>query len=562
MNSELTVIKQKITTIFTEVLDELKWPKIGVEIVAASDPKFGDYTTNWSLQQSKNDSLSNYHSPQEIAKKLVEKLTEKIEEDGDHILEKAEIAGPGFVNFFVKNNVLVEEVVKIKNKEKDYFKNRTGNGKKARIEFVSANPTGPLHFGNARGGPIGDVLANVLAASGYEVLREYYHNDVGGQIEKLGQSLLNLLNGGKLEDQEYKGEYMLDLVKEIKPMSFWKNSTAYLVGSSAAQTILKWIMRDLLDLGIIFTHPPYNEHEMVVKYTPKVIKVLGKYLKFKDDALWFAPDDKFLKDRECVVVKSDKSYTYFANDIAYHDLKFKDNPDLVIDVLGANHSGHVPRLQAAVSALGYDVNKFKVILYQWVRFKKGEEILKMSKRAGTFITVEEVLKEVGKDATRFFLLMHDPNTPIDFDLDLAKKKSSDNPVFYVQYAHARISSILEKSKSQSLDFARDKRVKESKLTNQLYAKDYTLNLFERNLALKLIHLPEIIEEISKTFAVQRLATYSIEVADLFHKFYENCRVIDEPDERVAKFRLELVNATGNTLKSTLKLLGIEAPVKM
>jgi arginyl-tRNA synthetase len=288
-----------------------------------------------------------------------------------------------------------------------------------------------------------------LEFSGYKVLREYLHNDVGVQVAKLGESIVNVANGEKLADQEYKGEYILALAKQIRNSKFEiRNSSE--AGKIAVEILLKDILKDAEDMGTKFDKV-YPESEFATTdATEKVLKTLKEkgFLKEKEGALWFAPNDRFLADRECVVKKSDGNYTYFANDIAYHNLKFVEGYDLVIDILGANHHGHVPRLKAAVDALGFDSSKFHVILYQWVRFKSGTETIKMAKRAGTFVTAREVLKEVGRDAVRFFILSHDANSHIDFDLDLAREKSAKNPVYYVQYAHARIASILRRANSK------------------------------------------------------------------------------------------------------------------
>jgi arginyl-tRNA synthetase len=253
-----------------------------------------------------------------------------------------------------------------------------------------------------------------------------------------------------------------------------------------------------------------------------------------------------------VVVKSDGDFTYFANDIAYHRLKFEEKYDLVIDILGSNHHGHVPRLQAVIGSLGYETEKFRVILYQWVRFKRGGELLKMSKRGGTFVTAREILDEVGQDALRFFILMYDAKTHIDFDLSLAREKSSKNPVYYVQYAHARISSILSKAK----------RLKTNVETKPLTANyELLTNSYELNLIKQISKFPELVEDVAESFAVNQLTTYATELADSFHKFYENVQVLTDKKE-LRDARLALIAATQITLANTLKLLGVSAPEKM
>ncbi len=505
-----------------------------IQVTRTKDPKFGDFTTNAALKIAHESQ----RSPIEVAKKLADSLKSL------PYVKKLEVAGPGFINFFVKDEVWQEEVVKVLKEKGKFGSNNIGSGKKARVEFVSANPTGPLHFGNARGGPIGDVLASVLEFSGYKVLREFYANDIGGQVLKLGQSILNVTNGQKLEDQEYKGEYVLELAKKTGG-----KLGVVETGHKAVDLILAQIEEDCREMGIKFDII-YLESQFVADgKTKEVIGTLEKrkVLKKNEGAVWFAPSDEFLKDRETVVIKSDGSYTYFANDIAYHGLKFGEGYDLVIDIFGANHHGHVPRLQAAIAALGQDVQKFHVVLYQWVRFKKAGKILGMSKRSGNFITAKEILEMVGVDALRFFILMHDASTHIDFDLDLAREKSAKNPVYYVQYASARIHGILANSKPQTPN---------SKIDYGLLTTDCELALIKQ-----ISRLPELVEEIAGNFAVQGLTTYAMELADSFHKFYENCQVIGE-DENLSAARLGLIQATKIALTNTLKLLGVSAPEKM
>ena len=541
-------------------------PFTDIEVTRTTDAKFGDFSTNVALRlrsglrlrgpsDSRRSSTTIKQLPQETAKILTDSLRKQ------PYIQKLEVAGPGFINFFIKPGVWQKEVSSVLKTGDKFGSNSSGKGKKARVEFVSANPTGPLHFGNARGGPIGDALASILEFSGYKVVREYLHNDIGGQVDKLGESVLNVQKGAKLEDQEYKGEYVRELAKKIKAKDTKE------AGKAAVDLLFAEIKEDCAKMGISFDEY-YPESEFISSGQTKLgidhLREKG-FIKEKDGALWFAPSDEFLKDWETVVKKSDGNYTYFANDIAYHDLKFKDNPDLVIDVFGANHHGHVPRLQAVVKALGYDVSKFHVILYQWVRFKRGGELVKMSKRSGTFVTAREVLDEVGRDALRFFILMHDPNSHIDFDLELAKQKSKENPVYYVQYAHARICSILVKTNDERPTTKAEKTVDYSLLTT----------VFELELIKQISRLPELVEDITSSFAVHQLTTYATKLANSFHRFYENCPVllVTQPDGPVKgrvvgekkdlmEARIGLIMATKIALESTLNLLGISAPEKM
>lgn len=462
--------------------------------------------------------------PKEIAEQLANHLRKK-----NDLIAKVEVGGAGFLNITLTENFLANQAGEILLAGKRYGYSSIGKGKKARVEFVSANPTGPLHIGNARGGPLGDVIANILQAVGYNVLREYLHNDIGGQVKKFGESLIG-------KSQEYKGEYIKELTKKIGSVK-----DADKAGKKAVDLILKEILDDCKAMGIEFD-VKYKESDFSgpVK-TGNALE--GLPLKRDQDALWYEVSGA----RETVVVRSTGEPTYFADDIAYHRLKFEEGYDLVIDVLGSNHHGHVPKLQKVVKDLGYDIRKFKVVLYQFVRVKRGDKVVKMSKRAGTFVTAREVLDEVGKDAFRFFMLLHDPNTHMDFDLELAKKKSQENPVFYVQYAAVRAKSILRKSEIQN---PKSKTNSKLQITNQI----------ERKLIIKLLRFPDLVEELAKLLQVHQLTHYAIDVARSFHDFYERAPVIEKGG--VNQSRLAMVKATLVVLENTLQLLGVDIPDKM
>lgn len=505
------------------------------ENVIINRPKkeFGDYSTNIALILSKKTGKS----ASDIASELVKKLRKK-KING---VSKIESVG-GFINFRLSEEFLQKKVLDIVNLGKSYGSSDKNKGKKASVEFVSANPTGPLHIGNARGGPIGDVIASVLEKTGFEVTREYLHNDVGGQVKKLGESIYYSLHKDKKPEEElsYQGEYIKDLANSVSKKV--KSDSPEELGKIAVEILFEDIMKDVKAMGINF--------DVVVKESdlrkkiPKVLTEIKKFIKEKDGALWFAPSDEFLKDRETVVQKSDKVYTYFASDIVYHREKFKKGADFVVDILGANHSAHVPRLQAAIKALGFDVSKFRVVLYQFVRIKRGELAVKMSKRQGDFVTAREVLDIVGKDAFRFFLLSQSATNHMDFDLDLASKKANENSVFYIQYAYSRIYGIFQKS--QNFRNPKVKLLKEKE---------------EIELIRHLIKFPELVEEISTNFSVHLLTSYSLELANLFHKFYETHRVIAQNQEET-NARLALLSATRVVLKNTLDLLGVEAKERM
>jgi len=543
--------KIKIYSILKRITAEMGFQVSNFSVERPRDAAHGDFSSNIVMVLAKTLKKNPLAIAGSISKKIESSEFERIE-----------AVAPGFINFYLSQKYLQSQVQNIIEKGKDYGSLTIGKGKKASVEFVSANPTGPLHIGNARGGPLGDAIANVLAKVGYKVTREYLHNDVGGQIHQLGATI-----GSKIgfyreftfpkdkEERElaYQGTYIEELSNQVKSklielggegkFGFYSyDQQCELFGGIGAELMLIEILKDCEAMGIKFDK--VRKESDLRKEVPQVLAKIKPALKEKDGAKWFAPADEFLKDRETVVQKSDGQFTYFASDIVYHDEKMAGN-DLVIDVLGANHSGHVPRLKAVVKALGFNPDDLRVTLYQWVRLKRGEEIVKMSKRAGNFVTAKEVLDEVGKDAFRFFLLTPRSQTHMDFDLELAKKKASDNPVFYVQYAYSRICSIFKKAPALN-----------SQVDLSLLTASEEIDLIRH-----LLRLPYLIEEAVKSLEVNPLTTYALEIATLFHKFYETQKVITQ-DPKLTAARLALLKATQITLKNTLDLLGVSAPDHM
>ncbi len=503
-------------------------------------PQFGDYSTNIALILSKKTAKP--------ANEIAEELVQSFEKEKIKGISKIEAVG-GFINFRLSDEFLQKQVEEIIKQGESFGSSSKNKEKKASVEFVSANPTGPLHIGNARGGPIGDVLSNVLLKTGYKVTREYLHNNVGGQVGKLGQAIYYELHPEEKPKEElaYQGSYIKELAQKVKSSKFLhaqagKVKSPEEFGEVAVEILFDEIMEDCKAMGIKFDI--IRKESDLRKKIPQTLGKISKFLQKKEGALWFAPSDEFLKDRETVVQKSDGGYTYFASDIVYHSEKFENGNNLVVDVLGSNHSGHVPRLQAAIKALGFDVSEFRTILYQFVRLKKGDLAVKMSKRQGDFVTAREVLDLVGKDAFRFFLLMQSPSNHMDFDLDLASKRANDNPVYYVQYAYSRIHGIFEKAGktgNSNLSLLKEKE--------------------ELELIRHLVKFPELVEEVSVNFSVHRLTGYCLDLANLFHKFYESHRVVSENKE-VSASRLMLLSATQVVLKNSLGLLGIEAKERM
>ncbi len=558
--------RQEIETLLVKALKDLGIKDASSFIIERpKNSRNGDWSTNIAMALFQSETRN--HPPvggleTKNPNELAVKITELLNKNKSSIFEKIEVAGSGFINFYLSKKYLQDQIGEIIKKDHKFGSLEIGKNKKASVEYVSANPTGPLHIGNARGGPIGDVLANVLEKAGYKVEREYLQNDAGWQIISLGKTIYNTVkeDDGKEEEIYYKGEYVkklaLKVCQKVDINKLSKEEFVKKAGEEAVEIMLLEILETTKAMGI--NYDSIRKESGLKKDVPQIINRLQKQgiVKEKDGALWFAPhlrqgsggqaNDEFLKDRETVVRKSNGEYTYFASDIVYHSEKFNKGNDLVIDIWGSDHSGHIPRMQAAIKSLDFDPSKFKVILYQFVRIKRGNELLKMSKRAGNFITAKEVLDEVGKDAFRFFMLMHKAETHMDFDLELAKKKASDNPVFYVQYAYSRICSIF--AKAGTSDFSK---------------ANYCLLNSDEEVALTryLIIFPELVEEVSRDFSVHLLTSYAIELASLFHRFYEKQVVILE-DKELTNARLALLKATQIVLKNTLDLLGINPSERM
>jgi arginyl-tRNA synthetase len=511
--------------------------KSGILVEVPGNKEHGDYTTNIAFALSKilRKSL------QEIAKNLVDELEKQKISDFSKIESKN-----GFINFFLSPECLhrqIKEILKQKNK---YGFSSEGKAKKVQVEFISANPTGPLTIGNGRGGFYGDTLVNILESQGCKVMREYYINDRGEQIRNLGISI-KIAQGEDMlgsvgEEGLYLGNYIYDLAPKIK-----KGLNAEEAGQKAIELILKTYIKPVMRrLGIKFDNW-FSEKSLYPPAYGEIMEGLMRkdFIYEKDGATWMRTSQ--LGDSEDrVLIKKDGSETYFLSDILYHFDKFKIRKfDKVIDIWGADHHGYAPRLKAAIAALGIPEDNLEIIITQLVRLVKNGKEVKISKRAGTFVTLEELISEVGLDAARFFFLMYSSNTHMDFDMELAKQRSEKNPVYYVQYAHARLSSILKKAGkiSKTLDFERLK-------------EDGELNLIR-----KMMEFPELLDEVSRNYEVHRLARYSMELAREFHNFYEKYRVITE-DKNLKSARLGLVTATKIVLANALNLMGIKAPNKM
>jgi len=498
------MLKEKIAKLIEKSIKDNK----EVLIERPREKSHGDYSTNIALKIKGN--------PMENAKLISKSLDSPL-------FDKIEAVKPGFINFFFSKEYLQKQVKEILKQGKKFGDLKIGKNQKVNVEFISANPTGPLHVGNGRGAFCGDVLANVLDKAGYRVEREYYVNDVGEQIRKLG-------------NWEYKGKHINDLKKRIKDKDIEKR------GEKAAQIILKEMIKpSVKKMGIKFD-AWFSEKSLYDKEVDKTLDYLKKLTYKKEGAIWFK-STKFGDDKDRVLIKKNKEKTYFLSDIAYLRNRFKRGFSNLIIFLGAEHHGYIRRLKAGAEALGYKQNQVNPIIFQLVRLlEKGKQV-KMSKRTGTYVTLDELVDEVGLDAARFFFLMRSSDSHLNFDMDLAKEQSQKNPVYYVQYAYARISSILRKAKEKP---------------NNPELLD---SLTELALIKELIRFPEIVEETAQDYQTQRIVQYALELADAFHRFYEKCKVISE-DKKLTQARLSLISAAKVVLKNTLDLMGVSAPEKM
>ena len=551
-------VKQKFIGLITDAISRAqqdgKLPRVSVPEVTLDHPQnpaHGDYACNIPLRLAKMAGMN----PMSIAKEIVARIETAPE------IDRIDIAPPGFLNFTLQADWLtrrVESILKVKDKYGaiDYGKNR-----KVQIEFVSVNPTGPLHVGHGRGAILGSTLANVLSLAGYQCEKEYYINDAGAQMTAFYLSLYARYKDAFGEPAEmpangYMGNYMVDLAKEIigeKGDVFLKMPESEAIrelGQIGLAKMLAAIRADLEKLDVTFDVWFSEKGLFTSGQYASVMAMLEKkgYIAAKDNATWFV-STSLGEDKDNVVVRGDGTPTYFASDIAYHYNKFVERGfDKVIDIWGADHQGHVSRMKAVVGALGIDPERLTVLISQMVTLRRGRELVKISKRTGEIITLQEVVNEVGADACRFIFLSRSADAQMDFDLELAKKQSSENPVYYVQYAHARISSIIRLAEEKKIDFS-----------------DGNIALLttapELALIRKIILLPEVIEIIAQTLEPHHIAYYAQELATVFHSFYKDCRVVTD-DEALTKARLKLVQAARISLAQTLRLMGMSVLDRM
>ena len=558
MTSDLTV---KITEILLDSIEEnIKQGNFLIKdipkiiLLTPKNKSHGDLSTNIAMQLSRQLPAK----PLDIANFIVNNLDIQ-----DTILDKVKIAGSGFINFWLSENWLYKVLDEIREQGENYGKVNLGKGKRIQIEFVSVNPTGPLHVGHGKCAAVGDALSSILKTAGYEVEKEYYINDQGRQINLLGESVqarYNNLLGEKKEfpDDGYKGEYIVDLAKEIidkfqdeyqgrddkESQEFFREFTL--------KNILSGIKKDLKDFGVEFD--VWFSERSLYKHNKlqEVIELLKlrNFLYEKEGAFWLKSTD-FGDEKDRVVIRENNIPTYLASDIVYHQNKYQRGFDKVIDIWGADHHGYIKRMKAATQALGYPESFLDVLIVQFVTLIKDGKEVGMSTRGGEFVTLRDLIQEVGKDVARYFFLMRSYDSHTEFDLDVAKSQSMENPVYYIQYAYARICSIIKKAEQEGI------KLDKNNTTNlHLLDKEEELELIK-----KLSSFKEVVKKSALTWKPHLLTTYLYDLASSFHKYYTVHRVITE-DTGLTKARLTLIDCTRIVLLSALKILGISTPESM
>jgi arginyl-tRNA synthetase len=546
------LVRDRVVAAFVAAVEDGRLPPFPAEppvvfdVTRPASAEHGDYATNAALKLAGKMG----RPPREIATALAAAI------GIDDVIAKVDVAGPGFVNIFLTPAYVERALNEIRAAGTDYGRSQLSSPKKINVEFVSANPTGPLTVGNARGAFVGDLLCRVLEAVGHQVTREYYFNDSGAQVEKLGLTIQALKRGQPVPDDGYHGDYVGPLAAAV-PDDVWQKAESepdragWILGEWASEQIRAGIEQSLANLGVKFdmwkSEGSLHTEGHVARAIDK-LRASGDVYE-QEGALWFR-STKYGDDKDRVVIRSNGEPTYFASDIGYVSEKFGRGFDELIYIWGADHHGTVARLKNAAQALGLDRDSTNVLLIAWVHFVRDGVEVSMSKRTGEFVTLDELLAEVGVDAARWFFASRAPSTGIDFDIELAKKESSENPVYYVQYAHARISSILRKATNEGL------------MTADSLAGGLTDDPVALGLAKDLLRLPDIVRDAADERETQSITAYATELATTFHAFYRDRRVVDATDPGTSAYRLALVDATRVTLAAALGLLGISAPDSM
>ncbi|MET3575747.1 arginine--tRNA ligase [Bhargavaea ullalensis] len=531
--------------------EETALPEVMIETPKNKDN--GDYATNIAMQLTK------------IAKKppraIAEAIIANLNTDSTPI-RSVDIAGPGFINITLKPDYLGEVVKDVLEKGEDFGRSNAGGGEKVQVEFVSANPTGDLHLGHARGASLGDSLCNVMDFAGYDMSREYYINDAGNQINNLAKSIearyfQALGREAEMPEDGYYGQDVIDIAEALAKehgdrfADMPEEERFQWFRKHGLGVELDKLKQDLaafrVNFDVWFSETSLYEDGKIDKALDK-LKENGHVFE-EDGATWFRSTD-FGDDKDRVLIKQDGSYTYLLPDIAYHEDKLQRGFDKLINIWGADHHGYIPRMKAAIEALGYDKDTLEVLVAQMVQLYKDGEKFKMSKRTGKAVTLRELVDMVGLDAVRYFFVMRSGDSQMDFDLDLAVSQSNENPVYYAQYAHARICSILRQADDAGL-FASTDHV------DRLLDSEKALDLMR-----KLGDFPQVVADAAKLRAPHRVATYIHELAAAFHTFYSTDKVVDPDNQELSEARLALVTATRTTIANALRLIGVDAPVRM
>ena len=550
-NAIETKLINTIKDALVKAFPDLDVNTVNVMIEIPTVQKFGDYSSNVAMQLTR----ILRQNPRNLANLIIENLDY---EAGN--IERVEIAGAGFINFFLKKGSLGTIIQNILTLDKEFGKSKHGEGKSYDVEFVSANPTGDLHLGHARQAALGDSICRLLEAVGYDVEREYYINDAGNQIHNLALSLKARYNqlfnpNYEMPEDGYHGPDVINIAKGLK-----EEVNDKYVGKEDDETYtffriygvkkeLEKLQKDLLDFRVKFTMWSSETEIRKQGFVEKAVETLKEkgYLYENEGATWFRTTD-FGDDKDRVIVKTDGSYTYLTPDIAYHIQKLSRGYDFLVDLLGADHHGYIARMKAAIQALGHEANKLEIELVQMVRLIKDGQEMKMSKRTGNAVTIRELCEEVGTDAVRYYFVARSASSHLDFDLDLASSTSSENPVYYAQYAHARTCQILELAKKNNL-------VSDASCSHLEHQKEIDLMKF-------LATFPDVVLDAALSFTPSKVTNYTQKLAQLFHAFYNECKVIDLSNIEVSQQRLALVEASRITMRNALDLVGVSAPNKM
>lgn len=544
-------MKNKIVELLKNSLAKLEIDGVDIHVETPKNIYNGDFSSNVAMQLTR----VLRKNPRVIAEEIIENI------DFDEAVEKVEIAGPGFINFFVKKSRLGSVVGKILEDDFKYGENNIGQGKKVLLEYVSANPTGTLHVGHARNAAYSDSLARIMKKSGYDLSREYYINDAGNQINNLVVSAIARYKqalglDAQMPEDAYHGEDIKVLGQKLKDefgdSLLEREDLESFIRDYAVAYEMKNIKKDLGDFGleydVFFSEKSLYKNGLVDKALES-LREQG-YVYEKDGALWMETTALGTgDDKDRVLIKEDGSPTYLTSDVAYHKNKLDRGFDLLLDVVGADHHGYIARLKASIVAMGYKAEQLDVLIMQMVQLLNNGEVVKMSKRTGKAITLRDLIDEVGVDAARYFLVMRSADSHLDFDFAVAKEQSSDNPLYYVQYAHARICSILRQAAEQT-----DYNV--NNCDYELLTDEYSVDLL-KNLA----YYPEIVAQAAKNYEPHRICNYLQSLASSFHKFYNNNKVITENKEQTQSY-LALITAVKIALRNALDLIGVSAPEKM